>query len=460
MESGMTFGAMEIHGIYAALVLALLAAIWILLRNLDASRAAYQRERRGREEMEAYTRLDTYIDTRLGRGSDLQGLAERVCSVVASRSPFRRVAMLARDVDGKMHLQASLGMGAASIAAIEKWAERVVEQEREGVEALGGGVRLGSKSVAIQLAEGTDRAVVVPLRTTGGRLVGALVVCAASVLNVRRRAAEEAVVALEALGTKLARALESAELVERLLRAEKLAGLGLLAGGIAHSLNNPLMTVMGAAELIEQITEEERTRRDAETILHEARKMRETVESLLNFWRPPVLREEPVDIAALVQGLGGECEAKLTERSVKLVMQLAEKAPEVRGNRDRLRLVLEHLLNNAVQAIAAARVTSGVGRREDAIRLTVSFDGRAVQIVVSDTGVGFREPGRAFDLFYTTQAPGQGSGLGLSICYGIVREHGGEISAFNLHPAGAAVVVELPVAEAVVNRPAIIADVA
>jgi signal transduction histidine kinase len=132
----------------------------------------------------------------------------------------------------------------------------------------------------------------------------------------------------------------------------------------------------------------------------------------------------------------------------------------VRGNRDRLRLVLEHLLNNAVQAIAAARVTSGVGRREDAIRLTVSFDGRAVQIVVSDTGVGFREPGRAFDLFYTTQAPGQGSGLGLSICYGIVREHGGEISAFNLHPAGAAVVVELPVAEAVVNRPAIIADVA
>jgi signal transduction histidine kinase len=155
--------------------------------------------------------------------------------------------------------------------------------------------------------------------------VGALVVCATSVLNVRRRAAEEAVVALEALGTKLARALESAELVERLLRAEKLAGLGLLAGGIAHSLNNPLMTVMGAAELIEQITEEERTRRDAETILHEARKMRETVESLLNFWRPPVLREEPVDIAALVQGLGGECEAKLTERSVKLVMQLAEK---------------------------------------------------------------------------------------------------------------------------------------
>jgi len=101
-----------------------------------------------------------------------------------------------------------------------------------------------------------------------------------------------------------------------------------------------------------------------------------------------------------------------------------------------------------------------VGSREDAIRLTVSFDSPAVQIIVSDTGTGFREPGRVFDLFYTTQAPGQGGGLGLSVCYGIVREHGGEISAFNLHPAGAAVVVELPATEVVRSQPAVIADVA
>src|SRR5947199_311885 len=86
--------------------------------------------------------------------------------------------------------------------------------------------------------ERRGRAVVVPLRTTGGRMMGAVVVRADSVMQVRRRVAEEAVAALEVLGTKLGRAMENAELAERLLRAEKLAGLGMLAGGVAHALNN------------------------------------------------------------------------------------------------------------------------------------------------------------------------------------------------------------------------------
>jgi C4-dicarboxylate-specific signal transduction histidine kinase len=115
----------------------------------------------------------------------------------------------------------------------------------------------------------------------------------------------------------------------------------------------------------------------------------------------------------------------------------------VRGSKERLRQVLEHLLNNAAQAIATARPREE--GEEHAIRVTLSQDAQAVHVIVSDTGPGFREPGRVFDPFYTTKGPEQGAGLGLSICYGIVREHGGEISAFNLHPHGAAVLVELPV---------------
>jgi signal transduction histidine kinase len=92
------------------------------------------------------------------------------------------------------------------------------------------------------------------------------------------------------------------------------------------------------------------------------------------------------------------------------------------------------------------------GGGQHAIRVTVSHHDRALHVIVSDTGPGFREPGRAFDPFYTTRQPGEGSGLGLSICYGIVREHGGEISAFNLHPHGAAVVVELPVSTVVTEQ--------
>jgi signal transduction histidine kinase len=70
-------------------------------------------------------------------------------------------------------------------------------------------------------------------------------------------------------------------------------------------------------------------------------------------------------------------------------------------------------------------------------------DGAAVHVIVSDTGPGFREPGRVFEL----GASMRGAGLGLSFCYGIAHEHGGEIRAFNLHPHGAAVAVELPVGD-------------
>jgi K+-sensing histidine kinase KdpD len=76
-----------------------------------------------------------------------------------------------------------------------------------------------------------------------------------------------------------------------------------------------------------------------------------------------------------------------------------------------------------------------------------SSEEQKVHLIVSDTGPGFHEPGRVFDAFYAMQEAGNGAGLGLSICYGIVHELGGEIRAFNMHPHGAAVAVELPAAE-------------
>jgi signal transduction histidine kinase len=164
----------------------------------------------------------------------------------------------------------------------------------------------------------------------------------------------------------------------------------------------------------------------------------------MNFWRPVGLGEQTVSMKGLLEELAASCATKLEGRGVKLLMQVAEDAPEVRGDKERLRQVMEHLLNNAVQATPA-------GGSGDEIRITVSHDEATLHVIVSDSGPGFEEPGRVFEPFYTTRQPGQGEGLGLSICYGIVREHGGEISAFNLHPHGAAVVVELPVSGAVLG---------
>jgi signal transduction histidine kinase len=286
-------------------------------------------------------------------------------------------------------------------------------------------------------------------------MVGALAVCADGMMSVRRRAVDEALLPLEALALKLGRTIENNALAERLLRAEKLAGLGLLAGGMAHALSNPLTAVLGFAELIADTTDEARVRTDAKTIVREALRMRQTVDVLLEFCRPSNRSDEPVDVTELLQELAEACREKLVNRGVRLLVQAGEEAPIVRGSRDRLRQVLEHLLNNAAQAVASvADLRDG---EEHAIRLTVSQDDRMVHLIVSDTGPGFRELGRVFDPFYTTRQPGEGTGLGLSICYGIVREHGGEISAFNLHPHGATVVVELPVWEIAAEKKDVVA---
>jgi C4-dicarboxylate-specific signal transduction histidine kinase len=103
-------------------------------------------------------------------------------------------------------------------------------------------------------------------------------------------------------------------------------------------------------------------------------------------------------------------------------------------------------VKNAIGSLE--ETAAGTERR---LSIEVATLGRAVQVMFSDTGPGFADPNRAFDPFFTTRQQGDGVGLGLSICYSIIREHGGEISAVNLHPQGAAVVIELPAEDVEAN---------
>jgi signal transduction histidine kinase len=434
-------GLAEIGGLAGAATIA-----WCKMHRDEVAR---RRERRVREQLEEYAQLDM----RLPQDGDLQKLSLCVSQMVSESSAFKRVGMLVRDAEGRLYVAGSLGMEDATVQALNAWGECAVEAERGGTAGArwndgGLGVRIGSKSFAVVLRSkpeeiGHGRAIVIPLRTSVGRMVGALAVGADGMMSVRRRVVDEALLPLEALALKLGRTIENAALAERLLRAEKLAGLGLMAGGLAHALSNPLTAVLGFAELIADTAGEARVKTDAKMIVREALRMRQTVDVLLEFWRPSKRSDEPVDVTELLQEVAAGCREKLVNRGVRLVVQAGEETPIVRGSRDRLRQVLEHLLNNAAQAVAST--ADPQGSEEQTIRLTVSQDSRTVHLVVSDTGPGFREPGRVFDPFYTTRLQGEGVGLGLSICYGIVREHGGEISAFNLHPHGGAVVVELPV---------------
>ena len=454
-------------------------SLFIMRRQREMQAAERWRERQLREELEAYARLNSSLlaDDGAERGKQdpaeaQRALARRVCRMVAEKSVFPRVAMMMRSAEGRLLCVGSVGVDDVTIAKLQGWGETVMAEERQGGPSKS--IRSGVASFSIPIGEWADfdrelsdwemsgkrerrkwrRAIVAPIRAGAGRLMGALVVCADGARGKGRRrrkqvpgGLERAVSPIEGLTRKLGRELENDVLRDRLLRAEKLAGLGQLAGGVAHALNNPLTAVLGFGELIAETTTDPRVRKDAETIVLEALKMKETVEKLVEFWRPVPQADEVVRVVEIVDDLAAACEGKLAERGVKLEVEAQDDVPIVRGSRDRLRQVLEHLLNNAAQAIASARPRE-LGE-EHAIRVTISHDGRALHLIVSDTGPGFREPARVFDPFYTTKGVEQGAGMGLSICYGIVREHGGEISAFNLHPHGAAVVVELPVGRVV-----------
>jgi signal transduction histidine kinase len=421
-------------------------AIWLLGFRLQSHAGQRRRERRIEEELAAYARLDL----RLPAEGDGPELARRVSRLVAEKSAFPRAAMLVRDAEGKLIVAASAGMDDSAVQALNAWGEGVVAAERGGGCGVrrgegGLGVRVGGKSFAVVLGKGPaaigySGAIVTPLWTVGGRMLGALAVGADSVMGVRRSALAKALIPMEALAFKVEREVENAALVKRLLRAEKLAGLGLMAGGMAHALNNPLTAVLGFAELIAATTSEGRVKEDAGIIVLEAMRMRETVETLREFWRPAAHGEEWVNMTELMRELAAACAEKLESRGVRLVLQAGEEVAAVRGNRDRLRQMLEHLLNNAAQSLAG--VGGARAGEEEVIRMSVSVSGERVHLVVSDTGPGFAQPGRVFE-------PCDSMGLGLSVCYGIVHEHGGEISAFNLHPHGAAVSVELPVGFAI-----------
>ena len=292
------------------------------------------RERQLREELEAYARLNSSLlseggaTDRVDPAEAQRSLARRVCRMVADKSVFPRVAMMMRSAEGRLLCVGSVGVDDVTLGKLQGWGEAVMTEERQGGPSKN--IRAGVASFSIPIGEWTEfdrelsdwemsgkrerrkwrRAIVAPVRAGAGRLMGALVVCAdgARGKGKRRRkqvpgGLERAMGPIEALTRKLARELENDVLRERLLRAEKLAGLGQLAGGVAHALNNPLTAVLGFGELIAETTTEPRVKKDAETIVLEALKMKETVEKLVEFWRPVPQADEAVGVVGIVEGL-------------------------------------------------------------------------------------------------------------------------------------------------------------
>jgi PAS domain S-box-containing protein len=237
---------------------------------------------------------------------------------------------------------------------------------------------------------------------------------------------------------------EKAELRNKLIQSEKLAALGQLVAGIAHELNNPLQGVLGHLELMRATGSFPRSlRRDVQRIYREADRAAKIVRNLLVFAGSRRLVRKRVSVNAVLTRVFGLRAPALRAASIELLHERNEALPRVQGDPLMLQQAFLNIVLNAEQAIGMN------GRLET--KKAVLADPPRIQVVIRDTGPGLPTDvlPRIFEPFYTTKEVGKGTGLGLAIAYGIIQEHGGQISASN-HPDGGAVfTVQLPVEDTI-----------
>ena len=235
---------------------------------------------------------------------------------------------------------------------------------------------------------------------------------------------------------------EREELRKRLTQSEKLAALGQFVAGIAHELNNPLQGVLGHLELLRATGAfPKQLRREVQTIYREADRAAKIVRNLLVFAGSRRLARRRVSLNAVLQKVIALRAPSCRAAEIEVVRNYDEHLPRVMSDPLLLHQAFLNIVMNAEQAVSAA----GRGGR---IAITTSVDRAGDRIVASvrDTGGGIPPDvlSRIFEPFYTTKDVGKGTGLGLAIAYGIVQEHGGQITAAN-HPEGGAIfTVELP----------------
>ncbi len=409
------------------IVTALGMVVLVLEDELIANAATRVRDHRAHLELEAYARINLW-----GVPGHSQKIYEEVCETVSASSRFAHVAILLRGVEGGFYFAASAGMHLDTRVAVETFARSA---EPAAIEQVAAGPSTSLRPLSSDQDGPLYTGMV--LRSSAGALDGLLLL--GGLRNPDEPLMPDEMLPLELLAARVAALREAGQLTRRILRAEKLAGLGHLAGGVAHELNNPLTAVMGYGQVIEEIATDDAVRSAAAIILQESRRMKKTIESLIRFWRPKWDHRAPLAIAQMLADIEQLRGPELSRSGIKLELRIAPSLPPIPADADHMCQVILQLLNNSVSALDA--LPEG---REKRILIDASRQGEYLRIVVSDTGSGFSDLTHIFDPFYLPTEPREGTGLGLGLCYSIVREHGGDISAVNLYPHGAAVVIELP----------------
>ena len=234
---------------------------------------------------------------------------------------------------------------------------------------------------------------------------------------------------------------QARDLYHQLLQAEKMSALGQTISGVAHELNNPLATILSWAERLAERPLDDNSRRGVEVILGESERAARIVRNLLTFARKRQSTRAMIDVNHVVRETLAlrAYEQRLT--NIEVFTALAAGLPQVFADSHQIQQVLLNLVINAEQAMVSAN-----GRGSLVIRTWHEADRDAVVLEVTDDGPGISADmrGKIFDPFFTTKEVGKGTGLGLTVAYAIVQEHGGRIRVEE-RSQGASFLVELPV---------------
>jgi signal transduction histidine kinase len=241
------------------------------------------------------------------------------------------------------------------------------------------------------------------------------------------------------LGERLAMERQLSRTQEQLLQSEKLAAMGRLTSQLAHELNNPLYGIMNTLELMKtEIPPENKRRRLLEMALSETERLTDMLRKMLSFSRPDQETRSAVDMNEILDEILLLHEKQLRERDIKIAADLVASMPLVWGSKNQLRQVFLNMVANARDAMPEGGT----------LTVSTSTAGGNIQIQVSDDGTGIRPEhlDQIFETFFTTKVDSaRGVGLGLSVCYGFIKDHGGDIQVASRWGEGTTFTIVLPI---------------
>jgi signal transduction histidine kinase len=433
-------------------VVAALGAIVLTLEDeLRSNKAAQERERRARHELEAYTHL---ILARR-RVEDFDSQAPDICELVVEHSRFAQAALLLHSA-GRYRLAGSAGLNSATVKALSDLVARI---PATGFLAPGSAPPAVGQSQTVKLDldpwlwPGDDlkrlrfTAVLAVPMVNRGTIEGALLLAGIrpAEINPTSPAGEplrtDDLLPIELLVARLQATRSQTMMFEKLIDSEKFSHLGQLAANVTQQLNNPLTVVLGYASLLEEAAAlSSQDRKAVESILAEARHMRTTLESLSRISRPYGDQQAAVSVSELLSDMGELHRAEFLRHSIEFRLSIAPSLPRVLCSPQQLRQAVRHCLQFAMNAVESSAPPADEPKT---IRLEAASEGSVVQILVGHSGTGFPNPERAFDPFTAAHTEGENTSLGLSLCATILRDNNGRALAVNLDPSGAAIILEL-----------------